>query len=204
MRHMELKFVNTLIFIGLFLSTSCSSTKLTSVWKDRTYRGGILENVMVVGVSDELPLRKRFEYEFVREFKRYGVKAVSSAEVIPQDKELNRETIEAEVKKRGIGAVFVTHLAGTGERAVYPDSPIFGYRGRFDVDYPAVQDYVHGPGYHTKRKFVKLESNIYDIKTGKLIWSVKSETFDPKSATEIMKSLSKAVMENLQENDMIR
>ena len=53
----------------VFSITACTSTKLTSVWKDTTY-DGYIESILVVAVTENLRNRLIFESEFVEEFKK--------------------------------------------------------------------------------------------------------------------------------------
>jgi hypothetical protein len=48
-----------------------------------------------------------------------------------------------------------------------------------------------------------LETNLYDAKTGKLIWSGKSKTLSDDSTDQIMNDVIKAVINNWQENKLI-
>ena len=58
------------MIISLFTLT-CASTKtnLTWVWKDETYDEGFLDDIMVIGVSDNFERRKIFEDILVKELK---------------------------------------------------------------------------------------------------------------------------------------
>ena len=102
-------FSRAVTLIPLLLLFSCASTQFTSTWIDSKYKGRFLNNVMVIGVSENQRNRRIFEDEFVRQFKSHGVEAVSSAEVISHDKELNKDTIETEARKLGVDEIFVTH-----------------------------------------------------------------------------------------------
>jgi len=48
-----------------------------------------------------------------------------------------------------------------------------------------------------------LETNLYDVKTEKLIWSGQSETFSRDSKDQIIKDVIKAVINDLQKNKLI-
>jgi hypothetical protein len=50
---------------------------------------------------------------------------------------------------------------------------------------------------------VFLETNIYDVARRKLIWSARSETFDPSSERSLVKGLVKAVTNDLREQGML-
>ena len=161
---------------------------------------------MVVGVSDKTDTRTMFEDLFAKKFEQNGVKAISSIALIPATQKLEKETIKAEAKKRGIETVFVTHLIGVKEKSVYHPPPVGSspYYGSFSSYYPNVYAYTHYPGYSTKHEYVRLESSLYEVATEKLIWSFQSDTIDPKSVNDVVDSLGKAVMKNLRNDQLLK
>jgi hypothetical protein len=180
---------------------------LTSVWKDNTYEGAI-DKIMVVAVTENTRNRLIFEREFVEAFKKIGVEAVASVDVTSSEEKSNEAVILAEARKRGISMILVTHLIGVEDKEVYhpPTTqavPVRGYHNRFNSYYPRVYEYVHEPGYYTQHKNVNLETNLYETRTEKLIWSVTSETIDPKSVNKIIESLSNEVIKNLRKNNLL-
>jgi hypothetical protein len=48
-----------------------------------------------------------------------------------------------------------------------------------------------------------LETNLYDVKTEKLIWSGKSKTWSKDSKDQIINDVIKAVVNNLKKNKLI-
>ena len=202
------------VLVVLFSLTACTSTTLTSVWRDPTYTSYI-ESIMVVAVTEKTRDRLIFESEFVEEFKKVGVTAIASADVTSTEEEIDENDILAEARQQGVTTILVTHLIGVDEKSVYHPPKTYAaprpayiaprpYSGRFHTCYPRVYDYVHEPGYYTQHKSVNLESNLYETETEKLIWSVTSETLDPQSVNKVIESLSTVVIKNLHKNKLLR
>lgn len=204
-RVVELLGVSAIIFS--FLLASCAPTKLTGVYKDSTYAGGSLSSVLVVGVAENLRNRKMFEQFFAEQFQNSGVKAFSSADVIPSNQKLDKDTIKGLAEKLGAAAVLVTHLEAVEEKEEYIPpvtnipAPMHQNLGRH---YTGVYGYVHEPGYYVTNKYVRLENNLYETKTEKLIWSSSSETINPESESEVIESLCKVVMKSLRSHNLIK
>jgi len=163
---------------------------------------------MVVAITENTRNRLVFEREFVEAFRKAGVEATASVDVTPKDSESDEDLILAKTRKRGISMILVTHLIGVQDKEVYhpPQTytvPSRGYYNHFHSYYPRVYEYVHEPGYYTKHKSVNLETNLYEAKTEKLVWSVTSETIDPESVNTIIESLSKVVIKNLRKNNFL-
>ena len=202
------KFLGASAIISSFVLASCTLTKLTGVYKDSTYTGGSLSRVLVVGVAENLRKRKMFEQFFAEKFQSNGVKAFASSDVISGDKKLDKDTIKGEADKLGVDAVLVTHLAGVEEKVnyvppttTYVPAPRYYHLGRY---YSRVDGYVHEPGYYVKHKYVRLENNLYETKTEKLIWSASSEIINPISTNEIIESLCEVVMKSLRSHKLIK
>jgi hypothetical protein len=196
------KLFFSLPLIILLVTTSCATTKLSSVWKDSTYTGGVLKKVMVVGLSDNLRNRKMFEEVFTKAFRDNGLEAIPSLSVILLAKDLNRDTIKDEAERRGIDAILVTHLSDIKEEEVHYEP--LDYEIYFYQYYRKVQQYDYAPQSYTQIKDVQMKSNLYETKTEKLIWSASSETIDPKSVNEVIGSLCKAVLESLRSHMLIK
>jgi hypothetical protein len=200
-------FIFSIVCVSIWSLVSCGGTKLTSVWKDTTYEGTI-DKIMVVSITENTRNRLIFEREFVEAFRKAGVLAIASVDITPKNLESNEDFILAEARKQGISMILVTHLIGVEDKEVYhpPKTytvPSRGYYNHFHSYYPRVYEYVHEPGYYTKHKSVNLETNLYETKTEKLVWSVTSETIDPESVDTIIKSLSKVVIKDLRKQKLL-
>jgi hypothetical protein len=163
---------------------------------------------MVVGLSENLTRRRMFENTLVKQFAEAGVKAVSSAAAISPEGTLDKDTIKAEAYELGIQAIFIIHLVGierekVDRRPSTSTSPPLSY-GEFDMlFFAAVDDTQYSGGYSEKRN-VRLQNEIYELETEMLLWSASSETIDPKYISDVVDSLSRAVMHNLRENNLLR
>jgi hypothetical protein len=197
-----------LAITSLFVFTSCAtSTELYEVWKDSAYDGGFIESVMVVGVHQEFDKRKLFEDEFVSQLERYKVRAVSIAAVTSPNEEPNKEIVLTEAKNTGTEVILVTHFVGIDRvEEHHPDATRAAPRRAYAFDRYAylANDFTKYGGSYSEKKYVKLQTHLYEAKTERLIWSASSETIDPKSVDDGIDSLCGAVMNSLRENKLIR
>ena len=204
----RLRFFFVIAVISLF-SLTCSSTKttLTWVWEDETYQGGFLDDILVVGVSDNPARRKIFEDIFVAELEKRGVKAVSSVAVIPPDEELTREKVLAEVEKQGLDAILITYLLWVKEKdefvppatSDYPD----GRYARFDIYSYATGTYTRYGGSFSKIRDIKLDTHIYEAESQMMIWSAKSKTVKAEYVSKVADTLASEVIRDLREKKLI-
>jgi hypothetical protein len=68
-----------------------------------------------------------------------------------------------------------------------------------------VKDNQQLDNFTPRRNLIKenLETNLYDVKTEKLIWSGQSETWSKDSKDQIINDVIKAVVNNLQKNKLL-
>ena len=70
--------------------------------------------------------------------------------------------------------------------------------------YPHVNSYVQSPGYYTTHETYTLETNLYDVKSEELIWTARSRTFSPESVDEVIVDLTKLLINDLAEKNLIK
>lgn len=189
----------------------CASTRLVDVWQDAAYAGGPLTKVLVIAVTGEERSRRIFEDSFARELRAQGVEAVAGYSVLPGDAALEPEPISRAIEGKGFDGVVISHHAGSDEQTVYypgrTRTESWGtgvVRGRgYDVYYRRTWETVTDPGYTAKYTTIFIETNIHETAEQKLIWSGRSESYDPGSTLEIIDALSKEVIASLKEGGLL-
>lgn len=194
-------FMGTVIFV--FLPTVCATTELNQTSMDESYRGKFLSSIIVIAVTDDQGARRSFESKFVALLKATGIDAVSSGSgiAVTANRKLTKTEILKAVEKYGSDAVCVTHLIGLEKTEVYNPAPrrYTGFYGYYDNVY----GHVHGRGYYSTATVVRLETNLYDAKTEKIIWSGQSKTWNPATDEQIYVEVVKEVIGELQKNKLL-
>jgi len=176
---------------------SCSSTTMMSHWTDPEMSGKKLGTVLVIGVAKNDGRRRIFEDSFVKTLKSAKVQALASYPMLPKADQISEETVAPIVKDRGINQVIVTRLVDrqkvqeyvppsvtTTYAPAYPSYYYGGWYGYYNTSYATVVT----PGYTYETEYATLETNVYDVATGKLVWSGVT-------STEISQSVERHVAE---------
>ena len=190
------KWLGYLIFVA-FLITSCAAgTEISQTPVDDAYKGKPVSNVLVIAITGNEHNRRTYEKKFVARLKSMGVDAFASEEAVPMppDLKLKKETILNAVAQYENDAVIITQLIGKEKEEVYT---------RGGVARMGFFSYTRDPGFSSTNTTVRLETNLYDAKTGKLIWSGQSKTMSKDSTDHIMNDEIKAVINNWQKNKII-
>ena len=199
--------IAVLLAVTVFLLAGCSQTKVTSVWVDQEYQGDGINNVFVVGVSKDGGLRRIFEDEFVALFRQRGVSAVPSYRLLP-DKDLEDENmLVSKVEESGSDAILITRLIDIRRDTQYipPDyvyAPPPYYYGGWHGYYSRA--YMVSPGYMVEYETAVLETNVYDLKTDKLIWSARSDAPTDGSMGKHIREFAQSIITQLAEARLIK
>jgi len=198
--------IGILALTTVFL-TGCSQTKVTSVWVDPEYQGDGIDNVFVVGVSKDGGLRRIFEDEFVSLFKERGVTATSSYRLVPDEDLRDEKILDDKVNASGSDTILMTRLIDIRKDTqyvppdyVYAPPPYYygGWHGYYN------RAYMVSPGYTVEYETAVLETNLYDLKSDKLIWSARSDAPTDGNMGKHIKDFAKSIISQLAEAKLIR
>ncbi len=189
------------------LLAACAAKPLAE-WRDTGFTGTV-DNLLIIGVSDQPIVRRLFEDSFVKELAALGVAAKSSYRVLTDEQISSKEALDAAIRGQSMDAVLVTRVIGVEEIDTYTP-PTYNYKlSSFDHryrDYHSYFDYaveVATPGYWDRYEVLKLESNLYDSATQQLIWSIQSESFDPQTATQLIDGQISIAIRSLRDTGLI-
>jgi len=188
--------LTAMFFVGLAsLFSACASTTLDMTWRDPTYEGRPFTKVLVIGSTDNPDNRRIFEDIVVNELKSRGVEAVASHTLIPSEGDVKRDKVVEVVKTSGADSVLSTRLVGieTKTAEVPTQSPgagdvdLYRYYSPMEPQTTVRQDY----------RVANLESNLFDARTGKMVWWGRSQTFPTTDIGRMSRELGENVIKSL-------
>ena len=156
---------------------ACASTSLRDSWSDPGFTGGPFRKVMVVGVSSTPVNRRVFEDGFALKLTAIGVQSIRSYEVLPQPGMIPQQDFDAAAKRSGADALLMVHVqrVDTKTQVTPVTVPVrgVGYYGFYSgwATVPEVTQY----------DLATVETNVFEVKTDRLVWSGVTETFNPTS-----------------------
>lgn len=198
---MKKLMVLSLICATALVGCSSTRTKVRGTWVESGVNAADLGKTLVIGMSKNEGRRRIFENAFAQELKLFNIDASPSYTVMPDDDtKMTESQLKAMLQKNGYDSVIVTRL--TDQRTETSYTPGYAYTtpawyGGFYGYYGSAWNTVYSPGYLSTEQVVTLETNIYHVKDGKLIWAAVSEVFSPEKIDDAVKSFSKAVSKEL-------
>lgn len=203
-----------LSFLASTIFIRCGSTSvITGSWKAPDANIRSYQKFFVAALTDNTSVRQTVEDELSRSLTQLGLQTVNSIEIFPPDF-LNQEVDKSDevlrrISETGSDAILTIALIDqTSEERYIPGSgayPVgrFGYYGTFMTYYGNWAGSLYTPGYYTTDKVYYLETNVYDTRSGKLIWSTQSETYNPSGLEDFLKGYKKAMSELLEKEGLL-
>ena len=184
------------------IAASCASTKVISSWKEPSAGPLKFKKVLVLVMSKDESVRRAAEDEVVRQVKK--AQAVPSYSLFLADDLRDTDRAKAKIKQDGFdGAIMMRLVDKSQETTWVPGSypaPYYSMYGYWGYGYGMAYD----PGYIRTDTIVKIETNIYSVQDGKLIWSGLSESFNPTGPRELVQGVAGAVAEELKKQGLIQ
>ena len=199
---MRLGFIKVWVVLSIvFLSACSSTTKVIEHWADPSFDGK-LENLLVLSLTQSVKSRRVFENGFLRELKKRNIQAEASYNLLPGNEDLDKEIVKAAIAGSSIDGVLVMRPVKITkeDRYVQPqvDSP------RHDSFYAYVGEYRPTyDGYTTPDTIIHLETNLYVVKGEHLIWTGKTETFNPENLDELIVNLAIKILDQISKTGIL-
>jgi hypothetical protein len=197
---MPIRFSLAIVAVASLLLNACANRPV-SEWQDEGYTGPI-RDVLIIGVSEQQTTRQIFEKTFVSELAKRDVAATASTTLMAADDKISKETVEAAIEGKSIDTVLVTRLLGVEEREAYYEPTTTRHYRNYYTYYSHSWNHAYAGSYR-KYDVLQLETNVYDVKTSKLVWSMHSESVDPQSATQTIKDQIKLVIKTLSDRELL-
>jgi hypothetical protein len=205
-----------LLFISAVLG-GCASTQIVSQWSDPQYKAGPLKKVVVFIAAKDEAVRRATEDRAVAGLTG-ATKGVASYTLFPDQNELDKKNearIKSVLEKQGMDGAIVTRLEAVDKDAVYvpphtyavPGAvpPVAGVPyGSFYGYYGYAYGYAYStPGYTYQETKYRIETLVYRLPQGNIIWTATTESVNPDSRQQVTEELLRIVGQELMKDGII-
>lgn len=186
------------------LLSSCSTLRIQS-WSDPAVSERPIGKVMVVGVAQSATTCRMFENHFVEELQQEGIIAVSGHDLIQPTEKITEAQIEEALVDGAFDSILITRLAGEQSQSQYVQT---GYQSGF----PSYYNHYHGyyayssispVGYVDTVTEYQLETNLFDVQSGKMVWGGVKSVYDTSSRSSNIKKMVKTVIRDLNRKKLL-
>jgi hypothetical protein len=184
----------------MLLLVGCAALTLDHTWQDPTYGGTTFKKVLVIGLVSDPQVRRTFEDAFVGALKNRGMDGVTSYTLIPNVDAVKRAAVVEAVRTAGADSVLVTRLVRSETRRAAVSQPMWSMDSMDMV-------YQYGPGPQTtleqSYQISVLETDLYDTKTAKIVWSGQSSSFPNANIGVATRELAARVISALKDGKLL-
>jgi len=191
------------ICLVLVLLASCASTKVVEHWADPDFDAK-LKNIMVLSLNQSEKSRRLFEDGgFLHALAQRKIQSSASYDLLPSNEDLDKEKVKAAISGSDIDGVLVLRAVKITKEERYVQAQATGTR--YNSFYAYVGEYRPTySSYTTEDTLVHLETNLYAVDGAKLIWSGKTETFNPSDVDAYLIDLTKTVLDAIGKTGFIQ
>lgn len=201
-----------LSFIAVLFVSCGPSTVITASWKSPSVPSKKYSRILVAALTSNTIAKVTLENEVALALGN-GVNVLKSISEFPPDihnTDSDKEAIMKNVKNKNVDAILTISLINkeTETRYIpgnYSYNPIIGYNyydnfwGYYSYRYPHSYD----PGYYVQDKIYFIETNLYDVKTEKLVWSAQSRTYNPAGLETFSKEFSNIIVAKMKKDGVL-
>jgi len=169
-----------LAFLTASLLSCGPATQIEQSWKDPAGTTTLdqYSKILVVVFAKDETSRRKAEEQFVALMKGKGVASYTLK--VLADKGGDSNAVATALIAEGFDCATVTRLVDKEKETSYvPGTTYYGGYGGFRGGYGYGYGGYGSPGYYVEDKVYTIETNVYDLKKDKLIWSCVTKTTNP-------------------------
>ncbi len=194
-----------LLPLALLFLASCSSSRITHSWRS-DYPSKNYNKILVIAISGETDVstNQKMEDHLTGDLKNQGYNAISSLnEYGPKAfRQMSEEAVLDKIQHSGFDAVItIVLLDKEKERYYIPGhlyySPYVNTYRHFYGYYNTIYNRVYTTGYYVTNTRYFWESNLFDVASKELIYSVQTESFDPSSSESLAHEYGKMIVKDM-------
>ena len=188
------------LLIAVTLAASCTSTKITSSWRepDKQVIVEKLNKVLLVALFKDETSRHKAEDQMAGYLKGKGI--VSYNYLKEGFDKKNENALRERIKADGFDGAVTMRLVDVDKEENYTRGNISSYPvfyRNFSGYYHRSWSYYSTPGYYSTTKTYTIEANVYSIKEDKIIWSGLTETTNPDGVKKLTEEVAAVVYKKM-------
>jgi hypothetical protein len=199
--------ITLMLCCGLMLIESCSSSELSDVWNNPSFRGTSLKKFLIISMRKDSAKRRIWEDAFVGQFAANGIQAFPSYHSFP-DALPDTSQIMKTVEEKGFdGIIMISRLDPKTNSYYVPGTNTFEiqsqynvFRKKYDIYYYTVQH----PGYVESEIIDCRAIEVWDVRDkGEMIWGAVSNSPESNASRTVSTDVADMVIKELAQHAII-
>jgi hypothetical protein len=179
--------------------TACAArpTEVTTTWRDPVTTPIQFRRVLAIFVGGDTAMRRKIENRVARNVSN----TVASNTVIPDAELADTVGVRSRIAEGGYDGVVVLRLTSVGMRAGGETIPTLGDPSETLAEY--LRRSPRSALASGQETVITMESRLYSVRDGKLIWAGTSGSFSPLSIGELVDQLVDASIQELRDQRLL-
>jgi len=206
------KFLSS--FLGCALFFSCSSTQLISDWKNPEIGLFHADQVLIVGMAQDMEVRLAFETKLQEEFAKRKITAIRSVDLFDvaftssEKSEEELTEVEQDLLAKGFDAILFTKIIGWENKQTFRKKmqTLSEFYISFGDDYLDHQGIYYDREYSQSPTIYHAETSLYCICVDKeraLIWRGNIDVWEPINLHKVIGDYSKIIVSTFKEQQLV-
>ncbi len=180
-------------------------TSVVQSWKDPGTTNLKFEKVVAVCMCKDGAFRRSVEDEMVKRIKN----SVASYTLLPEGEARDPERARQLFLEKGFDGAVVARLVGVDKETSYVPGSAYAVPSRYGGMWGGGGYWgygwgtVYSPGYLVQDKVVTMDTNVYSLKDGKLVWASRSSTTNPENIPQLVDEIAEATTSEMRKQKLI-
>jgi len=203
-----------LIFVALVLG-ACDDTHFRSTWSDPSAPTVDLRHKTAAAflISQNESVRRSFELNLANQLTERGIETLPGYEVLPNTDVTNQNAVLSKLRGKDVDVgVFmrvvdqrqeISFVPGMWYGGPYYDPFWWRYGAFYGPGFAGSWPPYYDSGYYQTDTIVSVETLVYSVPDGKLLWGGVSETMNPSKVPSFVKDLVSETAKKLKKTGML-
>ena len=191
-----------LTLVGLSLLVACSTTKIVDTWTAPGLVASDLSFKHVVAIA-ALPdaLQQRMVEDAIAGSATI-TKITPAYSLLSQADRANGERLRAVLDRHRIDGAITLRLVRVEDKTTYVPGATRTYAGGY-YGYYGMGPVIQEPGHYRTDTHVIVETSLFDVAEGELLWAAVSRTLNPDNVNDVVQGIAAAANEDLRSRGLI-
>ena len=212
---MRIKTISYCVSFAALLTCCSTGINVTNSWKNPKpdTAGKKYHTIFFAALTDNQYARNTIEENLANAAKARGYATVTSGMLLTptfsQNKIPDKTQIMDKVKESNSDAIFTIALVSKEDLSRYvpgevSNSPSYAWYTTFGGYYGTIAGPIYTPGYYTTDRVYYLQSNLFDAQNEQLLWSARTETYNPSNIEKFSKQFTDAMIKQLERDGILK
>lgn len=199
------------ITMAALLQCCAPSTYITGSWKNSSATTKQYKSILVAALTGNTIAKSTLENDMQNALGK-NVTTLKSIDELPpgiSSNDSSKANLLDKVQKKNVEAILTISIISRETESRYvrngnPYDPMgYSYYGDFWGYYDHWYPSFYGQGYYEENKVYFIETNLYDSKTEKLVWSAQSKTYSPDDLQPFSKEFASIIVSKMRTDGVL-